>query len=138
MNLCGKTSIYCVSTRASIEYVVDFIIVEGDIHNVLRKKTCSELHLVKRVDTIEKSITDNYNDVFQGLGCIDGVTHHIKLDEGMKPAIHPPRRVPVTWRPKVKEELDRMENMGVVERVHKPIRLGQQYGDSYQTQRQVY
>ena len=96
------------------------MIVDGNVQNVLGKTSCSKLKLVKRVDAIEKCITDDYADVFKGLGHIDGITHHIQLDENIKPVIHPPRRVPVTLRTRVKDELSRMEKLGVVERVHQP------------------
>ena len=58
--------------------------------------------------------------MFDGLGCIKDTVHHIKLDESVKPVVHPPRRVPVNLRSKVKDELNRMESLGVVERVHEP------------------
>ncbi len=38
----------------------------------------------------------------------------------MKPVVHPPRRVSVPLRQKVKDELDRMERLGVIERVRQP------------------
>ena len=34
--------------------------------------------------------------------------------------VHPPHRVPVTLRSKVKDELDRMTRLTVIERVHEP------------------
>ena len=40
--------------------------------------------------------------------------------KGPKPVVHPPRRILVTLRSRVKDELDRMETLGVAERVHEP------------------
>ena len=60
-----------------------------------------------------------YADTFHGLGCITEVTHHIELDPNCKPVIHPPRKVAVTIRSKVKE-LERMECLEVIERVYGP------------------
>ena len=89
LNSCGKAHILC-------EYkgwyrVLEFVIVDGNVQNVLGKRSCSELTLVKRVDAIERCITDNYADIFQGLGCIKDVIHHIKLDKSARPVVHPPR-----------------------------------------------
>ena len=71
--------------------VLEFMIVNGNIQNVLGRKPCSELKMVKRVDRIGKCITDDYPDMFDGLGCIkDATIHHIKLDENVKPDVHPP------------------------------------------------
>ena len=72
------------------------------------------------MDAIDRCTTEDYADVFHGLGYVEGVTHHIKLDEHAKPVVHPPCRVPATLRLRVKDELDRMETLGVAERVHEP------------------
>ena len=48
------------------------------------------------------------------------MTHHIQLDPKQNPVVHPPRKVPVTIRPKVKDELERMERLGVIERIQDP------------------
>ena len=49
--------------------------------------------------------------------------HKITLKPGYTPfAIATPRRVPLPLMPRVKEELERMEQMGVISRVHAPTR----------------
>ena len=99
---CGKVHIL---TEYKGRYtVLEFLIVDGKVQNVLGKRSCSELKLIKRVDAIDRCTTDNYADVFHRLGCVEGVTHHIKLDEHVKPVVHPPRRVPVTLRSRVKDK----------------------------------
>ena len=50
---------------------------------------------------------------FKGLGCLPG-EHSIKLDPSVPPVVHPPRKLPVSLRGKIKDELDRMEKAGVV------------------------
>ena len=42
----------------------------------------------------------------------------IEIDKQSNPVIHPPRRIPVTLRPKVKEELSRMEKLDVIQKAH--------------------
>lgn len=77
--------------------------------------------LVRRIDSISNKTEDRlneYRDVFTGLGCISDVTDHIQIDKDHTPVVYPPRRVPVTLRPKVKRELQCMEQLGVIERVH--------------------
>ena len=98
---------------------VEFQILER-VSNVLGLKTSTEMKLVKRIESITEDILSKYTDTFTGLGCITGVTHHIKVDPNYKPVVHPPRKVPVTLRSKVKDELERMERLNVIERVHKP------------------
>ena len=60
-----------------------------------------------------QGIFDKYPDLFQGLGYLPG-EHSIKIDPSVPPVVHPPRRVPVSLRGKIKDELDRMEKAGVV------------------------
>ena len=48
-------------------------------------------------------------------------TYNIKLKPGSKPfALFTPRRIAIPLRPRVKEELQRMERLGVIEKVDKP------------------
>ena len=56
---------------------------------------------------------EQYLDLFQGLGCLPG-KHIIKVDSSISPVVHPPRKVPVSLKERIKEELDRMEKAEVV------------------------
>jgi len=57
--------------------------------------------------------------VFDGIGCLEG-TYQIKIDPTISPVVHPPRKIPFTQREKVKEELDRMEKLGVIRKAEEP------------------
>ena len=46
--------------------------------------------------------------------------HSIVLKENAKPVVHAPRRVPVALRSQLKEELQRMEQLGVISSVDEP------------------
>jgi len=46
--------------------------------------------MVKCIEALSFDPMKQYADTFEGLGCITGVTHHIKLDPDAKPVIHPP------------------------------------------------
>ena len=96
--------------------------VDQDVPSILGLETSTNLKLVQRIDVINNKPTDldvfqKYRDVFEGFGCITKVVHHIAMKEENKPVVHPPRRVPVTLRPKIKEELQRMERLEVIEKV---------------------
>ena len=52
-----------------------------------------------------------FPELFKGLGKLKD-SYKIKLREGATPFA--PRRVPIPLLPKVKEELQRMENVGVI------------------------
>ena len=126
----GKFSTVC--TYQEKYWPIEFQVVNRNVPNILGLTTCLELNFVKCVLTIdenectqstvppESDIFEQYSDVFTGLECVKGVVHHIETDPAVKPVVHPSRRVSAPLRQKVKDELDRMERLGVVERVQEP------------------
>ena len=86
------------------------------------------LNLVRKVDTIhsddstriEQKVKTMYPNLFKHLGELEG-QFSIKLSPGSTPhAITTPRRVALPLMPKVKEELQRMEKLGVISKVDIP------------------
>ena len=80
------------------------------------------LNLVSRVNFVDSSerFVNLYPDFFTGLGAL-GVEYHLQLKHDAKPyALTTPRRVAIPLMPKVKQELTRMENMGVITKVENP------------------
>ena len=61
----------------------------------------------------------NYKDYFGNLGCLQTV-HHIKVNESIKPVIHPPRNIPYAMLDRLKDELDRMVKLAVIVPVKGP------------------
>ena len=71
--------------------------------------------------TAEEELFEPFPKVFNGLGTI-GKEYEIKLKDNATPyALHVPRNIPIPLRPKVKQELERMEQMGVVSEVTEPV-----------------
>jgi hypothetical protein len=103
------------------KYSLQFYVVDHPATQpILGLKSCEQFNLIYRVEMFESQITaesifDKYEDVFSTatIGCLP-VQHHIAIDESVKPVVHPPRNVPAALRPKIKSELDRMEQMGVI------------------------
>ena len=60
-----------------------------------------------------KEINATYSDGFKGLGCMEGKLH-LELDERVTPEIMPPRRVPLSLRDRLKQELTRLEKEHVI------------------------
>lgn len=99
-----------------------FEIVSNDLTPILGLEASERLGVVRRMHVVSSAdILDEFPDVFQGLGCLEG-DHEISVDTSVKPVIHSPRRVPISMMAKVKAELDRMEAAGVVSRVDKPTK----------------
>ena len=121
LNTCGKVTMTC-HHKGKCHPVV-FEVIDQDVPNILGLKTRTELNLIQRLDTINNQtgdILDTYSDVFEGLGCITDASYHIKVDESARPVVHPPRKVPVTLRPKIQQELNRMKKLDVIEKVEEP------------------
>ena len=98
-----------------------FIIADTCSSPILRLKTSENLNLIKRVLHVNSSVTnftEEYSDCFGEIGCLPG-THHITIHETATPVVHPPRRVPHSLKPKLKEELQRMVDLQVIEPVTK-------------------
>ena len=93
--------------------------------NLLGLPAITDLHLAVRTDTLHVqsangAVQKKFPQVFQGLGTLAG-EYHIQLRPEAKPhAIFTPRHVPFPLRPKVAEELERMEKAGVIAKVTKP------------------
>jgi len=64
-------------------------------------------------------LIEQYADVFQGLGCLDG-DYHIELDPSVSPVQHVPRRVPVALKQQLKEKLDSLAAQGIIQSVSSP------------------
>ena len=61
-------------------------------------------------------ILREYGDVFEGIGCLPG-EYNIEVDLEKSPVIHAPRKIPVAIREMVKEELEKMEENGIIARI---------------------
>ena len=94
---------------------VDFFIVDNDVRPLLGAETCQELHFIKvMVNNIPNSETVNsvnakwqpkhsvlteerilkeYSDVFEGLGCMEGLCH-LDVDQTVQPVVHPSQKGP--------------------------------------------
>ncbi|PIK58309.1 hypothetical protein BSL78_04815 [Apostichopus japonicus] len=117
----GKCVLLC--EHKNRYYDLSFQVVKGMKKPLPGLKACTALGLIQRIDSVESSKTpepqDNYSDVFKGLGCLPGKVT-LKVKEGSRPVVHPPRKVPIALREEVKEELKRMVDLDVIEKVTEP------------------
>ena len=103
-------------------HCLEFQIMPTNVTPVLGLESCVQMGLVKRLDALECNVDSDVlqqYDVFDGLGCLEG-EHHIHVKPDAQPIVHPPRRVPVALRDKVKTELERMERLGVIVKQEEP------------------
>ncbi|XP_069101574.1 uncharacterized protein [Argopecten irradians] len=123
----------CAGGHKDRYHLIVLQVVESDVTPELGLKTCLALNLVKRVysvnvnqrtdgteksgETIEEE--SKYKHLFSGIGCMPG-EYEIKVDPTVTPVVSPPRKIPHTLQNQVNEELDRMEQCGVIIKVEEP------------------
>jgi hypothetical protein len=61
-----------------------------------------------------QKLLQKYSDVFEGIGCIEGYEYDIVMKDDVKPVVNPPREVGVAYRSKVKAELQRLIDSGIL------------------------
>ncbi|CAG2225676.1 unnamed protein product [Mytilus edulis] len=100
---------------------------DRNVQSVIGDKTCEAMKLLKRIHVITHTSTPHettktllpenleqqYGDLFTGLGCLPGA-HKIRINKTIAPVLHAPRNIPIAIKDKVKAELDRMEDIGVI------------------------
>ncbi len=106
-------------------YTITIQVIPSDSPPILGRNESGQIGVVKRIFSVatgkltSENVFEEYSDVFKGIGDIPG-EYHIKVDPNIKPVQHPPRKVPVALRAKVKAELQRMEDLGVIKKVTEP------------------
>ena len=101
-------------------------IIKGLRNNLLGLPAIEALSVVARLETTaagscdRASVMEKYPSLFTGLGNM-GEEYEIQLKPSAKPySIFTPRNVPLPLRDKVREELTRMESLGVISKVDTP------------------
>lgn len=87
----------------------------------LSNTVAQELGLRQRVCSIDQTelygTAKLYEDVFEGLGHLEGIVFHLQLNPESQRVLKPARRIPIALQSKVKAEFDLMEIAGVIEKV---------------------
>lgn len=99
----------------------DLYIVKHLNTALLSRRASVNLRLVVRVDSIDlDSVKQNYPKLCDGLGLVQEL-YTIRLrPHAMTVSLKVPRRVPLPLMGKVKQELQRMEQLGVISRIVQP------------------
>uniref|UniRef100_A0A8C6NU34 Gypsy retrotransposon integrase-like protein 1 n=1 Tax=Nothobranchius furzeri TaxID=105023 RepID=A0A8C6NU34_NOTFU len=105
----------------------DVYVVSNLVMPLMGLPAIIKLNLIKQVASVQQEKQEKchqyktmFPKVFTGLGKLEGA-YKIKLKEGVVPyALSAPRRVPLPMKEQVKQELDRMEAMGVIRRIEEP------------------
>ena len=98
--------------------------MDSDSIPILGLNTCDKLNLIKKVyqishDVNSDSIQDEFSDCFGEIGCLNKI-HHIEIRDYVKPVVVPIRKIPYALKSKLKEELQRMVTLDIIEPVEEP------------------
>lgn len=104
------------------KHTLEEVYVVKSLHSaLLGRPAITKLGLVTRVDdTSIHTLQERYPKLCSGLGLIQR-PHTIKLSPGAVPfSLKTPRRIPLPLMPKVKNELQCTERLGVISRIEEP------------------
>ena len=94
------------------KYSFRVIVVPKMIDCLMSRSVACRMGLIKKIENVE---------VFQGLGCLKTQPVKILLRDDAQPyALSVARRVPIPLLPKIKEELEKLESEGIIEKITRP------------------
>ena len=118
-------------SRDSQTHMIVVNVVKGQGYEpILRKQTLTDMGMIEILDSDQQPrvrvvtagsdhLMQEFNDVFEGLGMLEG-QYTIVTDKSVKLVVHPPRRLPIALIDQVQEKLDEMVKDGIIAKVHQP------------------
>ena len=136
LKVLGMAKVSLRNPKNHKKYGVQFVIIDDDYTPLLVSTSAQKMGLItvqhenilNLNETVVKTgnqgltmdeISATYSDILKGLGCMEGALH-LEVDKSVAPAIMPPRRVPLTLKDRLKEELTRLEKESVIVRKEEP------------------
>ena len=130
------TKIQLRNPKNQKKYRVEFVVTKEDytplLGSVFAQKmgliTVKQENILNVTGAVEKpdfeglsmkEINASYSDVFKGLGCMEGKLH-LEVDERVTPEIMPPRRLPLSLKDRLNQELTRLEKEHVITKEEDP------------------
>ena len=105
-----------IETQNGTYDVLKFVI--ADYESILSGNHSIRLGLIKKLFSIQGDNAIN-TKIFDEIGCLkDEIKIHLRSDA--VPVIHPPRKVPISLHKKLKDELDRMVRLEVIQPIDEP------------------
>ena len=135
----GTARIVVTNPENHKKYSVEFVVVSENLTPLIGARAAQHMKLitvhwgnfksvpapkrnkavVHQLLTAQRVVTQ-YPDVFKSqLGCFPG-TVKLEVDANVQPVVTPTRRIPTALKEKFKQELERLQSLGVVAPVDKP------------------
>jgi len=100
-------------------------VLRGNHGSLLSCKTATDIGLIDlKINQIQQDdapvsnkLIDQYPKLFEGIGNLKNTAVELYIDKTVQPTAQPPRRVPFHVRKKVEQELENLEQQGIIEKV---------------------
>ena len=125
----GICKLKVVNPKIQTEYTVRFVVVKGDYVPLLRANAAQEMGLLTvnyaniynaNLDNVSSNSIASNSTHQQAQPTETVLSLHLDVDESQTPVVMPPRRVPIALKAKLKAELERLENLHVIQKVTSP------------------
>ena len=119
LDVVGKVRLSMISSWGQAVTNTVYV-MNGGRNNLLGRPEVRKFNLVRTVRLVKEEVQSKHPKLFRELGELPDV-FRINLKDGAIPlCLNVPRRVPIGLRDATRKELERMESMGVIEKVEKP------------------
>ena len=138
----GTTRIVLKNPENHRKYSIEFVVVHGNLLPIIGARAAQQMKIItvhtgnftpappgrtcnKPAPLINalcttQQVISQYPDIFQReLGILPGEVH-LEVNTAVPPVITPARRIPAALRPQFRNELDRLQKLGVIEPVNEP------------------
>ena len=136
----GTARIIVTNPANRNKYSVEFVVVNEELLPLMRARAAQHTKLitvnwdnfkpaappkrskpkVNNLLTLDQVVTQHSDVSERQLGCFSGVVH-TEVDESVRPEVTPTHRIPTALKEKFKTELTRLEELGVIFTVDKPM-----------------
>ncbi|KFM72400.1 hypothetical protein X975_12067, partial [Stegodyphus mimosarum] len=129
VNIISKSKCYLTCKTKKLTKTLKFLVTTLESSLILGLQACQGLGLIERGYQVKRGKKQNeetpeqviqeFADVFTGMGKLNG-TVKIKIKENVTPHFAALRKVPLALHEKVKQELNRMVETGIIAKVDEP------------------
>jgi hypothetical protein len=130
----GKCKLKLVNPKNNEKFIAEFVVIkDGTLTSLLGNKAVQAMSLLTiNYENIKvarqgasseplskEKVLKEVADVFESTGKLQG-KYHLELDENATPIVHPPRKVPVGIKERLRNELERLTKMDIIKPVSTP------------------
>ncbi len=130
VNTMGKCKVKVRNPANKKKYLIEFKVVKQQLCPILGKTTCERMNLIQinyesfHIAKVKASDVpeEKFKEVFDNssIGTLPGDAVHIKCKLSTMPKVMPARREPIALRARIKKELSRLCDLGVLAPVSEP------------------